>query len=143
MGVIASLLFAVASVAAPSPHSAATLASVVEKGAFTTELTDFPRFVRENKRFYTELDWSTDYCSAPFVGNTGRSFNFRIPCQRHDFGYRNLKLIGAFTEANRKRVDDRFLDDMRSTCAPRGITQRYNCYLWADTFYAAVRTFAG
>ncbi len=143
MGIVTSLLFAVASVAAPSPHSAATLTTVVDKGIFSTELQDFPRFVRANRRTYRELDWSTDYCSAPFVGNTGRSFNFRLPCQRHDFGYRNLKIIGAFTEENRKRVDERFLTDMKSTCAPRGVTQRYNCYLWADTFYAAVRVFAG
>ncbi|MFM7095666.1 MAG: phospholipase [Actinomycetota bacterium] len=143
MGLIASLLFVAASVAAPSPHSAATLGSVVERGVFATELVEFPRFVRENRRFYRDLDWSTDYCSAPFVGNTGRSFNFRLPCQRHDFGYRNLKIIGAFTEENRKRVDDRFLADMKSTCTPRGVTQRYNCFLWADTFYAAVRVFAG
>jgi hypothetical protein len=143
MGIFTSLLFAVASVAAPSPHSAATLASVVDRGIFSTELQEFPRFVRDNRRTYRELDWSTDYCSAPIVGNTGRSFNFRLPCQRHDFGYRNLKIVGAFTEENRKRVDDRFLTDMKSTCAPRGVTQRYNCYLWADTFYAAVRVFAG
>lgn len=143
MGLIASLLFVAASVATPSPHSAATLGSVVERGVFATELTEFPRFVRENRRFYRDLDWSTDYCSAPFVGNTGRSFNFRLPCQRHDFGYRNLKIIGAFTEENRRRVDDRFLADMKTTCAPRPVTQKYNCYLWADTFYAAVRVFAG
>ena len=143
MGLIASLLFVAASVAAPSPHSAATLGSVVERGVFATELTEFPRFVRENRRFYRDLDWSTDYCSARFVGNTGRSFNFRLPCQRHDFGYRNLKIIGAFTEENRRRVDDRFLADMKTTCAPRPVTQKYNCYLWADTFYAAVRVFAG
>jgi len=143
MGLIASLLFVAASVAAPSPHSAATLGTVVERGVFATELTEFPRFVRENRRFYRDLDWSTDYCSAPFVGNTGRSFNFRLPCQRHDFGYRNLKIIGAFTEENRRRVDDRFLADMKTTCAPRPVTQKYNCYLWADTFYAAVRVFAG
>lgn len=143
MGLIASLLFVAASVAAPSPHSAATLGTVVERGVFATELTEFPRFVRENRRFYSDLDWSTDYCSAPFVGNTGRSFNFRLPCQRHDFGYRNLKIIGAFTEENRRRVDDRFLADMKTTCAPRPVTQKYNCYLWADTFYAAVRVFAG
>ena len=143
MGIVTSLLFAVASVAAPSPHSAATLASVVDRGIFSTELQEFPRFVRDNRRTYRELDWSTDYCSAPFVGNTGRSFNFRLPCQRHDFGYRNLKIIGAFTEENRRRVDDRFLADMKTTCAPRPVTQKYNCYLWADTFYAAVRVFAG
>ena len=143
MGLITSLLFVAASVAAPSPHSAATLGSIVERGVYSTELTEFPRFVRDNRREFSELDWSTDYCSAPFVGNTGRSFNFRLPCQRHDFAYRNLKILGGFNEENRKRADDRFLLDMKSTCAPRVVTQRFNCYLWADTFYVAVRVFAG
>ena len=143
MGLVVSLLFTVASVAAPSPQSTATLGSVVEKGVFATELVDFPRFVRENRSSYRQLDWSTDYCSAPFVGNTGRSFNFRLPCQRHDFAYRNLKRLGSLDEVTRKRADDRFLSDMKSTCTPRPVTQRYNCYLWADTFYAAVRVFAG
>ena len=143
MGLVASLLFAAATVVAPSPHAAATLGTVVERGVFQTELVEFPRFVRDNKRAYRNLDWTTDYCSAPFVGNTGRSFNFKLPCHRHDFAYRNLRLLGRLDDATRKRVDDRFLSDMKSTCTPRPVTQRYNCYLWADTFYAAVRVFAG
>ena len=143
MGVLISLLVAASTLAAPSPHSPATLTSVVERGVFSTELTSFPSFVRENRREFGELDWSTDYCSAPLVGNTGRSFNFRTPCQRHDFAYRNMKLLGTLTEANRKRVDEQFLSDMRATCAPRGISQRFNCYAWAETFFAAVRTFGG
>ena len=143
MGVLISLLVAASTFAAPSPHNPATLTSVVERGVFSTELTSFPSFVRENRREFRELNWSTDYCSAPLVGNTGRSFNFRTPCQRHDFAYRNMKLLGTLTEANRKRVDEQFLSDMRATCAPRGISQRFNCYAWAETFFAAVRTFGG
>lgn len=143
MGILISLLVAASSFAAPSPHNPATLTSVVERGVFSTDLAIFPTFVRENRREFAELDWTTDYCSAPLVGNTGRSFNFRLPCQRHDFAYRNMKLLGTLSETNRKRVDDRFLFDMRSTCAPRGISQRFNCYAWADAFFAAVRTFGG
>src|SRR5262245_35719088 len=86
-----------------------------------------------------QLDWSADGCStqAPVgLGDTGRSYNFRTACNHHDFGYRNLKLLdrryacprrpldhycpaGAWSygrywnHANRKRVDDRFLADMR------------------------------
>jgi hypothetical protein len=143
MGILISLLVAATSFAAPSPHSAATLSAVVERGVFVTELSAFPSYVREYRREYTELDWTTDYCSAPLVGNTGRSFNFRIPCQRHDFAYRNMKLLGRFDEVNRKRADEQFLADMRTTCTPRGISQRFNCYAWAETFYAAVRSFGG
>lgn len=143
MGFLISLLVAASSFAAPTPHNAATLSAVVDRGTFATELSAFPTFVRENRRGFPELDWSTDYCSAPLVGNTGRSFNFRTPCQRHDFAYRNLKLLGLLGEANRRRVDDQFLVDMRTTCAPRPITQKFNCLAWAETFYAAVRTFGG
>ena len=143
MGILISLLVAATSFAAPSPHSAATLSAVVERGVFVTELSAFPSYVREYRREYTELDWTTDYCSAPLVGNTGRSFNFRIPCQRHDFAYRNMKLLGRFDEVNRKRADEQFLADMQTTCTPRGFSQRFNCYAWAETFYAAVRSFGG
>ena len=143
MGILISLLVAATSFAAPSPHSAATLSAVVEHGVFVTELSAFPSYVREYRREYSELDWTTDYCSAPLVGNTGRSFNFRIPCQRHDFAYRNMKLLGRLDEVNRKRADEQFRSDMRATCMPRGISQRINCYAWAETFYAAVRSFGG
>ena len=143
MGFIASLFLATALAVAPSPHDAASLGNVVERGAFTTPLQDFPSFVRQNRRSFRELDWSTDYCSAPLVGNTGRSFNFRLPCQRHDFAYRNLKLLGRFDETTKRRADETFLADMRETCEPRGVTQRFTCLAWAETFHAAVRLFAG
>ena len=43
-------------------------------------------------------DWSSDGCSTPLpvgLGDTGRSYNFRAACQRHDFGYRNFRLLDA------------------------------------------------
>lgn len=143
MGILIPLLVAASSFAAPTPHNAATLSAIVDRGVFATELASFPTFVRDNRREFAELDWTTDYCSAPLVGNTGRSFNFRAPCQRHDFAYRNMKLLGTLGETNRKRVDEQFLADMRSTCSPRPITQKFNCLAWAETFYAAVRAFGG
>ena len=39
------------------------------------------------------LDWTTDGCSAPVVGSTGRSFDFTDACRRHDFAYRNFQDI--------------------------------------------------
>ena len=48
------------------------------------------------------FDWITDGCSAPLVGSTGRSFNFRGPCRRHDFGYRNLQLLERATAGGRR-----------------------------------------
>lgn len=138
MGIFISVLVAASTLVAPTSPEAAAL-RVVEQGLFATELADFPAFVRSHRRLHPDLDWKTDYCSAPLVGSTGRSFNFRVPCQRHDFGYRNMKRLGRWNEDLRSRIDDQFRTDMRSTCARRGFTQRFNCFAWAETFYRAVR----
>lgn len=93
------------------------------------------------------FDWSTDLCSAPLVGNTGRSFNFTESCRRHDFAYRNLHRIEAryrvdsWNGTERLRADRRFLSDMLGHCATRSILLRATCRGWAYTFYYAVRTF--
>jgi len=97
------------------------------------------------------FDWSTDGCSAPLIGDTGRSFNFRASCFRHDFGYRNLKLLERrygqgytyWNGANRKRVDQQFLTDMKAHCRGRALPLRPTCLLWADVFYSAVRIAGG
>jgi hypothetical protein len=97
------------------------------------------------------FDWTTDWCSAPLVGSTGRSFDFRAPCRRHDFGYRNLQLLerryaGAgryWNNTSRRRVDQQLLTDMRTHCKARPWYEEATCRLWADTFYAAVRVAGG
>jgi Prokaryotic phospholipase A2 len=86
------------------------------------------------------LDWTTDLCSAPLIGSTGISFDFRSACIRHDFGYRNSKRLGVFEDMKRA-IDDRFLEDMKAHCRSRSIILRPSCYKWAYTFYAAVRAF--
>lgn len=94
-------------------------------------------------------DWATDWCSAPLVGSTGRSFDFRASCRRHDFGYRNLNRIenryrvDAWNATSRKWVDGRFLADMKAHCAGRSVLLRPTCYNWAYTFYWAVRLRGG
>ncbi|MBK8335032.1 MAG: hypothetical protein IPL07_22465 [Acidimicrobiaceae bacterium] len=71
------------------------------------------------------------------------------PCRRHDFGYRNLKLIdmrygnGVWNGTNRRRVDQQFLADMKAHCRTRAFTLQAQCYTWAQTFYAAVRVAGG
>ena len=99
----------------------------------------------------TWFDWSTDLCSAPLVGNTGRSFNFTEPCRRHDFGYRNTQLLerrygsgGSYwNSASRKHIDLQFLSDMSAHCAARWFLDRPTCYAWAFTFYGVVRAAGG
>jgi hypothetical protein len=95
------------------------------------------------------FDWTTDWCSAPMVGSTGRSFDFRWPCRRHDFGYRNLKRLdrvhgpaGTWWNATTKlAVDRRFLTDMHLHCGARPWWDESPCRAWATTFYGAVRAF--
>lgn len=92
------------------------------------------------------LDWTTDGCSAPVVGSTGRSFDFTDACRRHDFAYRNFQDIDSgkkWTSSLRDRVDRRFRTDMRAHCAQRSVIDRTPCKWWAETFYRFVRTYAG
>ncbi|MBI4882478.1 MAG: hypothetical protein HY826_00320 [Actinobacteria bacterium] len=110
-----------------------------------------PAFLKARAGGDPRFDWSTDNCSAPLIGDTGRSFNFRDPCRRHDFGYRNLQLMerryagaGAYWNAtNRRRVDEMFLADMRTHCRSRSLPLRPTCQVWAETFFRAVRIAGG
>lgn len=86
------------------------------------------------------LNWTTDGCSAPLVGNRGASFDFTEACLRHDFGYRNTKALGVFGQ-RKVQIDDRFLADMKDHCATRSVSLQPSCYRWAYTFYYAVRRF--
>src|SRR5262249_32059658 len=43
-----------------------------------------------------QFDWSTDYCSDSPDQPLG--FDFRLPCARHDFGYRNYKALQLFAK---------------------------------------------
>ena len=73
------------------------------------------------------FDWTNDGCSAPLLGSTGRAYDFRHACMRHDFGYRNLHRLEHryghghtyWNGANRRRVDRQFLADMTAHCRTR------------------------
>ncbi|HRE01049.1 MAG TPA: phospholipase A2 [Ilumatobacteraceae bacterium] len=96
------------------------------------------------------FDWTTDYCSAPLVGNTGRSFDFTNACRRHDFGYRNTHLLDKrygkgtyWNSTSRKQIDQQFLADMKAHCSARNWYDKPTCTAWAYTFYNAVRIAGG
>jgi hypothetical protein len=142
------LLVAVSSLlTAPSPgHDAASDLAEIERLLYAVPLAQFVSVVAAGSDW---LDVTTDWCSAPLVGSTGRSFDFRSPCRRHDFGYRNLQLVeqrygvDAWSSASRRRVDRQFLADMRSHCRSRPWYDEPTCLAWAATFHAAVRAFGG
>lgn len=129
-------------------HSAALDWAYVQQQLSQVSLRTFVATIATGDRWF---DWSNDGCSAPLVGDTGFSFNFRDPCRRHDFGYRNAKLLekrygkGAtyWNSTNRQRVDQQFLADMKGHCRSRALTLQVQCFSWAQTFYTAVRIAGG
>ena len=84
------------------------------------------------------FDWSTDYCSTSPDQPLG--FDFRLSCQRHDFGYRNYKAVGQFP-ANKSRIDDTFYYDLRTKCGTYSSWVRPACLSLAWSYYQAVRNF--
>jgi Prokaryotic phospholipase A2 len=138
------------SAGSPSPHpqvrTAAADLAVVEQLMFRAPMWSFLQVTRD-----PWFDWSTDLCSAPLVGSTGRSFDFRDACRRHDFGYRNLRLLERrygsgstyWNRTSRKRVDRQLLSDMKDHCSGRAWYDQITCVGWAETFYAAVRLAPG
>lgn len=84
------------------------------------------------------FDWSTDYCSTSPDQPLG--FDFRLSCQRHDFGYRNYKAVGQFP-ANKSRIDDAFYRDLKAKCATYNAFVRPACTSLAWTYYQAVSAF--
>lgn len=134
---------------------AAALAIAIPAGAVTLEdkLTVLSRFTQPTAASYNAwyaawanqgqwaeygFDWSTDLCSASPDQPLG--FDFRMPCRRHDFGYRNYKAVGQF-DANKARVDDAFYFDMKQVCAGYSGIPKATCNSLAWTYYQAVKNF--
>ena len=138
-----SLVFTGFSVTAP--HQPDDAVSLVRRLVFSTSLANFIT-ISESSQRDSRLDWTTDGCSAPLVGGTGRSFDFTSACRRHDFGYRNFSDIDDgiwWTAPMRQRIDDKFLSDMRTSCSVRPRPDRLICRGWALVFYRTVRAYAG
>jgi hypothetical protein len=120
----------------------------VEHELFSVPLEQFVADARRADRWF---DWSNDGCSAPLLGNRGPSYDFLQPCMRHDFGYRNLHRLERrygtghtfWNATNRRRVDQQFLVDMKHHCRTRIFWRQPACFVYAYTYYAAVRAVAG
>lgn len=129
-----------------SPRTTGAAASEWARVQYLLFGASMSQFLAASRSPDPRLDWSTDGCSAPITGDTGLSFDFTAPCRRHDFGYRNLKLLdrrhgsGRFwNPANRWRVDERFLADMLAHCRTRAPWLQPRCRAWAQTYHTAVR----
>ena len=150
MGIVVGMLVAVAGTITFSgskfespPQQIPNDMAVIDSLMFNLELNTFVRQRFTLRRTYPQLIWTTDGCSAPVVGESGRSFNFRNACIRHDFGYRNYKARGFFSTESRLRLDEQFRQDMFTLCGPKIRTFKVRCVAWAEIFYAAVRAGGG
>ena len=168
MSFLLSLLVAVSSIlTAPSSSPDPIRDSKrLETLVFSTSLRNFVALSYSHPKSDNWFDWTTDLCSAPFVGSSGRTFNFTEPCMRHDFAYRNFKLMdqrysclrrapqqvcppGASVHGKwwngkvRLRIDTRFRSDMLNHCASRTFFDYLPCKAWATVFYKDVRTAGG
>jgi hypothetical protein len=127
--------------ASPAPPAHVVAESLV----FNKSLKTFIATAETNARD-KRLDWTSDGCSAPIIGSTGRTFNFYNACRRHDFAYRNFARLDKgkwWTESLRARIDTVFKKDMASDCATRSLVDKRSCMTWMNIFYEAVRTYAG
>ncbi len=116
---------------------------VVDRAVFEMSLREFVRGRTSMRRGHRHLDWTTDYCSAPLVGNEGRSFNFRHACMRHDFAYRNYRRLGVLDAPMRDAVDEVFHRDLVDSCLPKRVSLRLRCLAWAEVFFESVRVAGG
>ncbi|KAA2258622.1 phospholipase [Solihabitans fulvus] len=114
---------------------AADIQSITDDYLFHHSLSDFIS-IRDQAPYAGQLDWSSDGCSH--VPNSPFGFRFLPACERHDFGYRNYKRQGRFTEPNRKLIDDNFRADMYHVCGGN-----WACRRTADIYYFGVRELGG
>ncbi|MCM4084330.1 phospholipase [Actinoplanes sp. TRM88002] len=84
------------------------------------------------------FDWTTDYCTSSPDQPSG--FDFRLSCQRHDFGYRNYEAAGGFA-SNKVRLDDMFYGDLSRKCDSYNAVVRPACDGLAWTYYQAAKKF--
>lgn len=140
------IAFASTSSVADSSHL-----SRLETLVFRTPLAAFVRIASRPTNADSSFDWSTDHCSAPLVGSTGRSFDFTAACDRHDFAYRNFKRAESTDQQRsriwnsqmRHRIDLQFRRDMNDHCSSRAVTDRATCRMWSEVFFRLVRVAGG
>ena len=123
----------VGSGSASAALSPSQLKSVTDTYLFSTSLSGFGS-IKNQAPYSGQLDWSDDGCSNSPDNPLG--FNFEPACNRHDFGYRNYKRQGRFTESGRLSIDNNFKSDLYNLC-----NGNWACNRLADVYYLAVRQF--
>lgn len=144
---------AVIAASIPNRHASSLLTvpdrSVIDRLVFEVPLERFRMERSRDKRRHRWLITATDGCSAPVVGSGGRSFNFRLACERHDLAYANYRELDrlglgvVWDSSLRALVDDQFQRDLQRSCTSRRHSERLRCDAWAVVYFHAVRLAAG
>ncbi len=110
---------------------------------FYDDIDLFPNFkTASGNEPFCYLRWDDNGCTG--VPDSGAFFNFKYPCKRHDFGWRNLHRVeshydfNAFRKRNKNVADKRFLRDMRADCKPRNFFSESFCRSTAQVYYQTV-----
>ncbi|PRX98788.1 phospholipase [Allonocardiopsis opalescens] len=111
----------------------AELRAVTDNYLFSVSIGSFLS-ARNAQAYGDQLDWSSDACS--WSPDEPLGYDFTPSCYRHDFGYRNYRAQGRFTESARLAIDNNFRDDMYDECAGNS-----TCRGVANVYYWAVREF--
>jgi hypothetical protein len=112
---------------------AADIQSITDDYLFGVSLSQFES-IRAGTPYADQLDWSSDACS--WSPDKPIGFDFTPGCHRHDFGYRNYKRQGRFTDATKRSIDDHFYSDLRGICNGNAA-----CDGTAWIYYKAVQQF--
>jgi len=96
--------------------------------ALDAELSIFLEY-KDSPERDARMDFTDDGCSAPVLGSKGLSYDFTESCERHDFGYRNAKRLGAFDQL-KDRIDLVFAKDMRASCEEVMVFARKTAASW-------------
>ncbi|NDG10789.1 MAG: hypothetical protein EB111_02920 [Actinobacteria bacterium] len=123
--------------------------AVLDRLVFSTPLQQFRIERSRAKRLHRWIITATDGCTAPLIGSSGKSFDFRVACERHDLAYANYSTLSRMNlgvewdAALRARVDDQFQRDLQESCLRRRHSERLRCDAWVVVFFHAVRLAAG
>ena len=137
LGVLAAVATATPAAAITTAEKLAVMSQFTQTSATSYNAWNAARLNQAAWAAY-QFDWSTDYCS--FSPDRPLGFDFRLPCQRHDWGYGNYKAMSLFA-ANKPRLDDAFYQDLRRKCGQYNSIVRPACYSLAWTYYQAVSAF--
>ncbi|WP_189060509.1 phospholipase A2 [Longimycelium tulufanense] len=112
------------------------LRQLVDCVLFQTTMDQFLNYAGGKSFEDKGLIWKTNLCTG--VPSDGSYYNFSNACRRHDFGYWNYPTrLRDQSESTRKRVDDRFLADMKDSCTTSN--NKPKCLDRAERYYSGVR----